>query len=66
METKKNTKSTEVEVETQERAVLVAVIRDSQDPRQATEYLDELEFLAHTASITTVKRFTQRLPQPSS
>ncbi|MBQ1200814.1 MAG: GTPase HflX, partial [Alistipes sp.] len=66
METKKNTKSTEVEVETQERAVLVAVIRDSQDPRQATEYLDELEFLALTASITTVKRFTQRLPQPSS
>ncbi|MBR0335754.1 MAG: GTPase HflX, partial [Alistipes sp.] len=66
METKKNTKSTEVEVEVQERAVLVAVIRDNQDPRQATEFLDELEFLALTASITTVKRFTQRLPQPSS
>ena len=44
METKKNTKSTEVEVEVQERAVLVAVIRDNQDPRQATEFLDELEF----------------------
>ena len=66
METKKNTKSTEVEVESQQCAVLVAVIRDNQDPRQATEYLDELEFLALTASITTVKRFTQRLPQPSS
>ena len=66
METKKNTKSTEVEVERQQCAVLVAVIRDNQDPRQATEYLDELEFLALTASITTVKRFTQRLPQPSS
>ena len=28
-----------------ERAVLVAVIRDQQDPRQAEEYLAELEFL---------------------
>mgnify|MGYP000308721335 CR=1 FL=1 len=49
-----------------ERAVLVAVIRDSQDPRQAEEFLDELEFLAETADICSVKRFTQRLPQPSS
>lgn len=63
---KKNTKTTEVVEQTVERAVLVAVIRDSQDPRQATEFLDELEFLAETASITTVRRFTQRLPQPSS
>jgi len=49
-----------------ERAVAVAVVRDDQDPRQAAEYLDELEFLAETADIATVKRFTQRLPQPSS
>lgn len=49
-----------------ERAVLVAVIRDGQEPRQTDEYLDELEFLAETADIETVKRFTQRLPQPSS
>jgi len=49
-----------------ERAVLVAVIRDGQEPRQAEEFLDELEFLAETAHIETVKRFTQRLPQPSS
>ena len=63
---KKNTKTTEVVEQVVERAVLVAVIRDSQDPRQATEFLDELEFLAETASITTVRRFTQRLPQPSS
>lgn len=49
-----------------ERAVLVSVIRDNQDPRQAEEYLDELEFLAETADITAVRRFTQRLPQPSS
>ena len=49
-----------------ERAVLVAVIRDGQPIEQAEEYLAELEFLAETADIVTVKRFTQRLPQPSS
>ncbi|MBR6721612.1 MAG: GTPase HflX [Alistipes sp.] len=48
------------------RAVLVAVIRDSQNPETAYEYLDELEFLAETANIKSVKRFTQRLPQPLS
>ena len=48
------------------RAVLVAVIRDSQNPATAEEYLDELEFLAETANIKSVKRFTQRLPQPLS
>lgn len=46
--------------------MLVAVIRDNQDPRQSEEFLDELEFLAETADICSVKRFTQRLPQPSS
>ena len=52
--------------ERETRAVLVAVIRDSQNPDTATEYLDELEFLAETANIRSVKRFTQRLPQPLS
>ena len=47
-------------------AVLVAVIRDGQEPRQTDEFLDELEFLAATADYRTVRRFTQRLPQPSS
>ena len=49
-----------------ERAVLVAVIRDGQEQRQAEEFLAELEFLAETASITTVRQFTQRMAQPSS
>ena len=49
-----------------ERAVLVAVIRERQEVSQSEEYLDELEFLAETADITTVRRFSQRLPQPSS
>ena len=52
--------------ERETRAVLVAVIRDSQNPATAIEYLDELEFLAETANIHSVKRFTQRLPQPLS
>lgn len=49
-----------------ERAVLVAVVRDSESVERTTEFLDELEFLAETADIETVRRFTQRLPQPSS
>ena len=49
-----------------ERAVVVAVIRDGQPVEQVEEFLGELEFLAETADIVTVRRFTQRLPQPSS
>ncbi len=49
-----------------ERAVVVAVIRDGQPVEQVEEFLGELEFLVETADIVTVRRFTQRLPQPSS
>ena len=49
-----------------ERAVVVAVIRDGQPVEQVEEFLGELEFLAETADIVTVRRFTQHLPQPSS
>lgn len=64
----KSTIQTAAGVPERERAVLVAVVRDSQELRQSQseEYLDELEFLAETADITTVRRFSQRLPQPSS
>ena len=62
----KSTIQTAAGVAERARAVLVAVVRDSQDLRQSEEYLDELEFLAETADITTVRRFSQRLPQPSS
>ncbi len=48
------------------KAVLIAVIRDQQEERQVTEYLDELEFLAETAGIVSVKRFTQRMANPSA
>ena len=45
----KKEKGVVVEINREERAVLVAVIRDNQEPRQAEEFLDELEFLAETA-----------------
>lgn len=47
-------------------AVLVAVMNDRQDETQVTEYLDELEFLAETAGVRTLKRFVQRLANPNS
>ena len=62
-ETKEKNTTTEIR---REHAVLVSVIRDGMQPQQAEEYLDELEFLAETASIVTVRRFLQRLPQPSA
>lgn len=47
-----------------ERAVLVGLITENQTEEQVAEYLDELEFLAKTAGIETIKRFTQRLDHP--
>jgi len=49
-----------------ETAVLVALITPIQNERKTREYLDELEFLAETAGVHTVKRFTQRCEGPSS
>ena len=45
-----------------ETAILVGLITQTQDERKTTEYLDELEFLAHTAGAKVVKRVTQKLP----
>ncbi len=56
-------KSASLKKET-EHAVLVSVITPDITETQAHEYLDELEFLAHTAGAETVKRFTQRLQHP--
>jgi GTP-binding protein HflX len=47
-----------------ERVVLVAVVRDRQEVREAEEYLDELRFLAETAGLETVATFMQKLPSP--
>lgn len=50
----------------QETAVLVAVVPTGQSDEQTTEYLDELEFLALTAGIQTLKRFTQKMSHPDN
>ena len=47
-----------------ERAVLVGLVTPQQDERRTTEYLDELQFLAETAGVETVRRFTQRANGP--
>ncbi|GHT06963.1 GTPase HflX [Bacteroidia bacterium] len=46
-----------------ENAVLVGLITPAQNEQKSKEYLDELDFLADTAGICTVKRFTQRVEQ---
>ncbi|MCL1938310.1 MAG: GTPase HflX [Candidatus Azobacteroides sp.] len=49
-----------------ENAVLVGLITPEQNEIKSKEYLDELDFLASTAGIKAVKRFTQRLDRPNS
>ena len=46
----------------EEKAVLVGLITPQQDEERAREYLEELDFLAHTAGANSVKHFTQKLP----
>ncbi|MDE5828911.1 MAG: GTPase HflX [Duncaniella sp.] len=52
----------EVEVE---RAVLVGLVTPTQNEAKATEYLDELAFLADTAGAETVKTFLQKADYPN-
>lgn len=47
-----------------EKTVLVGLITNLQNETKATEYLDELEFLADTAGAVPIKRFMQRLEYP--
>ncbi len=49
-----------------ETAVLVGLITDGQNEAKTKEYLDELEFLADTAGVVTVRRFTQKVNGPSA
>jgi len=50
----------------EQQTVLVGVITSTQTEQQLNEYLDELAFLAGTAGVTAVKRFTQKLAHPDS
>ncbi len=54
---------TDAKVET---AVIVGIITPQQNERKTNEYLDELDFLAHTAGAKVIRRFTQRMNGPSS
>ncbi|MCK5371759.1 MAG: GTPase HflX, partial [Cyclobacteriaceae bacterium] len=49
-----------------EKAVLVAASFSSVEASRINEYLDELEFLASTLGVKTVKRFTQKLDRPEA
>ena len=51
---------------TGDTAVLAGLINYHQDEEKLKEYLDELEFLATTADIESLKRFTQKLEKPDS
>ena len=53
-------------VEKTEKAVFVGIIKDGEDERKVTEYLDELQFLAETAGVEGDKKFVQRLSRPES
>ncbi len=48
-----------------ERAVLVGLAHREQSAEKLGEYLDELEFLATTLGLKTVKKFTQTLDMPN-
>ena len=48
-----------------EKTVLIGLITQFQDEDKATEYLDELEFLAYTAGGEVLKRFTQKMDTPN-
>lgn len=49
-----------------ETAVLVGIITQEQDERKTQEYLDELEFLADTADVRVMRRFTQKINAANS
>ncbi len=50
----------------EENALLIGIIQKEQTELQVSEYMDELEFLAATAGVKTVKRFTQKMQRPDS
>ena len=50
----------------EENALLIGIIQKEQTEQQVSEYMDELEFLAATAGVKTVKRFTQKMQRPDS
>ncbi|MBD5176849.1 MAG: GTPase HflX [Muribaculaceae bacterium] len=54
-----------IQNEANERTVLVGLITRDQSETKVNEYLDELDFLAHTAGAEPVARFIQKLDYPN-
>ena len=50
----------------QRKAVLIGIINRLQNEDKVHEYMDELTFLADTAGMRPMKRFTQQLAKPDS
>lgn len=61
----KNKKSISTATE-QETCILIGLVTRDQSREQLDEYMDELEFLASTASARSLKRFTQNLDRPDT
>jgi GTP-binding protein HflX len=55
-----------VQLQKEEIAILVGLVKPDQTEQQVNEYMDELSFLAETAGALSVKRFTQKLKHPDS
>ncbi len=49
-----------------EKAILIGMASQTLKPEKLEEYLDELEFLAKTAEVDCIKRFTQKMDAPNS
>jgi GTPase len=55
-----------IQLDRESSAVIIGVIQDDQTDVQVNEYLEELIFLADTAGVKTIKKFTQRLKHPDA
>lgn len=55
-----------VEDTKRERSVLIGLIKRNETEEEISDYLGELAFLAETAGIDTIKRFTQKLDKPDN
>ncbi|MBN8832962.1 MAG: GTPase HflX [Niastella sp. SCN 39-18] len=53
-------------VQQHDQGILVGVVQQGQTENNINEYLDELAFLAETASVTVQKKFIQKLAHPDS
>ena len=53
-----------MDIQEQNKAIFVGIIKQGDDESKVLEYLDELEFLAETAGLAGDKQFIQRVDKP--